>query len=90
MTPVTYTAAQTPLLTDITPRFGSVLGGETVTLTGINFSNTALTTVKFDNRVCTVITQTSTQITCNTSDKPYVPDTPKVEIFIDGFGLVAT
>jgi hypothetical protein len=51
---MTYTAAMTPKLTAISPRFGSVLGGTTVTLTGENFSVSALTTVSFDNRNCEV------------------------------------
>jgi len=55
LTPVTFSAANTPLLTSIWPRFGSVLGGDTVTLTGENFSSTALTTVRFDNRPCSVV-----------------------------------
>lgn len=51
---VTYTASKTPKLISINPRFGSVLGGTTVTLTGENFSDSALTSVLFDNRVCDV------------------------------------
>lgn len=31
---VTYTSALTPLLTSISPRFGNVVGGETITFTG--------------------------------------------------------
>ena len=90
LSPVTFSAASTPLLTSIWPRFGSVLGGDTVTLTGENFSNTALTIVKFDNRLCSVVSQSTTQIVCTTANKPYVADSPKVEIFIEGQGLVAT
>jgi len=84
LSPVTFSAASTPLLTSIWPRFGSVLGGDTVTLTGENFSTTALTVVKFDNRLCSVVSQSATQIVCTTANKPYVPDTPKVEIIIEG------
>jgi IPT/TIG domain len=59
---VTYTATQTPLLKSILPRFGSVLGGDTITLTGVNLASsaTALVTVKFDNRPCSVVSQSST------------------------------
>lgn len=52
LTPVTYKSEKTALLNKIWPRYGSVLGGDTVTLTGENFSATATTTVKFDNRTC--------------------------------------
>jgi hypothetical protein len=44
----------------------------------------------FDNRECTVDSHTATEIVCTTSDKPYVPDSPSVEINIDGFGFAAT
>lgn len=90
LSPVVYDAVVTPLLTKISPRFGSVLGGTTVTLTGENFSATASTSVYFDNRECVVSSQTSTEIVCVTSDKPYVPGDPTTEIEIEGMGLVAT
>lgn len=67
-----------------------MLGGTTVTLTGENFSDSGLTTVHFDNRNCDVQSQSSTEIVCITADKPYVPDTPKTVIEIEGLGSVAT
>lgn len=88
--PVTYDSAFTPVLTGMSTRFGSVLGGETVEFYGTGFSDTAITTVTIDNRVCAVSSSTVDTITCVTDDKPYVPDTPKLEIFIEGLGLVAT
>lgn len=90
LAPVTYDSTATALLTRISPRFGSVLGGTTVTLTGENFSASAATTVFFDNRECIVSSQSSTEIVCVTSDKPYVPGDPTTVIEIDGMGLVAT
>ena len=90
LSPISYTDANTPLLTSILPRFGSVLGGESVTLTGTNLLGNSVASVLFDKRECTVDSHTDTQIICTTSDKPYVPDSPTVEINIDGFGLVAT
>lgn len=53
---VTYNGAMTPVLTDktgVSPRFGSVLGGEQVTFTGAGFSAGAAT-VMIDNRPCSV------------------------------------
>lgn len=89
LNPVSYAATKTPKLTAINPRFGSVLGSTTVTLTGENFStNTA--EIKFDNRTCTVQSATDTQIVCLSADKPYVPDTPVTTISIENMGLVAT
>lgn len=90
MAAVTYDAAYTPLLTKISPRFGSVLGGTTVTLTGENLLGSSTTTVYFDDRECVVESITETEIVCVTSNKPYVPGNPTVSIEIDGFGLVAT
>lgn len=86
---VSYTAAMTPKLTAISPRYGSVLGGTTVTLTGENFTGSAAT-VWFDNRECTIDSLSSTEIVCTTDDKPYVPDTPETVIDMEGMGLVAT
>lgn len=88
--PVTYSAAMTPKLTAISPRFGSVLGGTTVTLSGENLEGTGQTSVMFDNRVCEVQSTSATEIVCITDDKPYVPDTPVAHISIEGLGLVAT
>ena len=89
MSDVTYNAAVTPKLTSVSPRFGSVLGGTTVTLTGTNFPVGAAT-VTFDNRVCTVQSQSDTEVICITDDKPYVPDTPKLQIDFEGAGYAAT
>ena len=70
-------------------RFGSVLGGESVTFTGTNFHATNTITVKIDSRDCAVTAQSATSVTCTTADKPYVPDTPQLIINIDGYGNVA-
>lgn len=51
---IKYSAIMTPKLTKISPRYGSVLGGTTVTLTGENLVGTGDASVFFDNRVCTV------------------------------------
>lgn len=73
---VNFDSAATPVLTGMSNRFGSVLGGEEIQFFGTGFSDTALTTVTIDNRDCAVTAQTTTAITCTTSDKPYRPDTP--------------
>ncbi len=57
---MTYSSVSTPLLTSISPRFGSVLGGTTVTLTGNNLLGSGSSTVLFDDRECTVTSQTAT------------------------------
>ena len=89
---VTYNDAKTPSLSKmgVNPRFGSVLGGETLTLTGQGFA-AGVATVKIDERDCAVTSKTDTEIVCTTSDKPYVPgQTPSLDILIAGSGRVAT
>jgi hypothetical protein len=90
LNPVTFDADFTPVLTGMSTRFGSVLGGEQVEFYGTGFSSSEVTTVTIDNRDCVVDSSTTDTITCTTSDKPYVPDTPKLEIYVSGSGLVAT
>jgi len=87
---VVYESTSTPVLTSISPRFGSVRGKDKVTLTGTGFSASAETKVFFDNRECKVTEKTTTKIVCTTSDKPYVADTPITTIQIAGTGNVAT
>jgi IPT/TIG domain len=52
---ITYSSALTPVLESITPRFGSVVGGEEISFNGENFStDTSLYTILIDNRNCAV------------------------------------
>lgn len=87
---VTFDASLTPVLTGMSSRFGSVLGGEEVEFYGTGFSTDATTTVMIDDRECTVSSTTADTIVCTTLDKPYVPDEPTLVITIDGKGYVAT
>ena len=87
---VSFDADYTPVLTGMSSRFVSVLGGEQIEIYGTGFSESAATTVLIDDRECTVDSQTTEVITCTTSDKPYVPDTPRLTIEIEGLGYVAT
>lgn len=88
---VTYESTMTPLLDSITPRFGSVLGSETITFDGSNFGGATLanTNISIDGRNCAVQSATATQITCLTADKPYQPGKPTLSISIGGVGNVA-
>lgn len=90
MEPITYSSDKTPLLTSISPRFGSVLGGTTVTLTGENLLGSSSTYIYFDDRECEIESSSETEIVCVTSNKPYVPNDPTVTIEIEGFGYAAT
>ena len=90
LNPVSFDSDVTPVLTGMSTRFGSVLGNEEVEFYGTGFSASATTIVMIDNRECAIVSTTENTITCTTSDKPYVPDEPKLEIHIEGLGLVAT
>jgi hypothetical protein len=90
LAPITYSSAKTPVINSISPRFGSVLGGMTVTLTGENLLGTSTTSVYFDDRECAVEFSDATSIICITSDKPYVPGAPTAHVDIDGLGYAAT
>jgi len=90
LSPITYSEARTPVLTGMDKRFGSVLGGDSVTFTGSGFPTTGTASVKIDNRDCSVDTKTATSITCTTSDKPFVPGEPTLEITFSDAGHVAT
>lgn len=90
LSPITFANSKTPVLTAMSTRFGSVLGNESVTFTGTNFHASNTIEVTIDDRVCTVTAQTSTTVVCTTDKKPYVPDTPKLIINIDGLGCVAS
>lgn len=71
------------------PRFGTVTGGTSVTFTGTTFvSDITKYTIKIDGRTCSVTTATTTSVTCTTDHRPGLIS-PSLEIYIDGYGLVA-
>ena len=90
LTNVTDNGATTPslIVSSIMPRYGSVLGGEQVTYTGLGF--TGAVTSSMDGCPCSVDTQSVTEITCTIANKPYVPGEPTLMINIAGVGAVAT
>lgn len=91
LTQVSYSDVATPALTAVNPRFSSVYGGELVTFTGTGFSDSATTTILIETRPCTVQSQSTTEITCITADRPYVAGRePSLSIHFDDIGYVAT
>ena len=68
---MTFDSAQTPNLTAISPRFGTVQGGEPITFTGTGFP-TAVEDINItiDGKDCAVQTATETQVVCLTSKRP--------------------
>lgn len=64
---VTYKDSLTPVLTTISPRFGSVTGGTPVTFTGTNFDDSAENVrIEIDGVSCFVASATYTSVTCIT------------------------
>jgi hypothetical protein len=97
-----YTAASTPTLTSMNPRYGSVVGGETVTFTGTNFSpNHADNDITIDGVKCVTSAATAISVTCTLAKRPAVqkmvdgvltwvnPD-KTLTINVAGKGLTAT
>jgi hypothetical protein len=86
---VVYTGAMTSILSAISPRFGTVVGGTEVTFTGTGFtSDTSKYSLIIDGIDCPVSAATSTSVTCTTGSRPGLVES-SLEIFIDGQGLVS-
>jgi len=52
---ITYDGALTPKITKITPRYGSVVGGDVITFDGENFNtNMASISIVLDGKICDI------------------------------------
>lgn len=81
---VSYTNTLTTSLAAISPRYGPVTGGTSVTFSGTNFpTSTGLYTITLDGIDCPVSAATSTSVTCTTGSRPGLVAT-KTEILISG------
>ena len=89
LSPVVYSAANTPFISNITPRFGRVNGGDSVTFNGGGWIE-GDTSIKLDGIECTVTGMTASTVTCTTGDKPKEEGDPSVDIFVTGRGLAVT
>jgi len=88
--PITYTGANTPVLSSISPRYGRVEGGDSITFTGTDFSATTSDyTITIDNINCPVTAATATTVTCTTGPRPGLHNSTLV-IEIAGKGFVST
>lgn len=84
---VTYTSTLTPLLRSISPRFGTVKGGDEITFTGVNFSGvTSNYNIQIDGRTCTVTTASTTFVKCITDKRPGFFEKTSLDIKISGMG----
>lgn len=86
---VTYQKTLTPILTKVSPRYGSVTGGETVTFTGTGFSATTSDyTIIIDTIACSVTAASTTSVTCTLGERKGLPE-QGLSIFIKNKGNVA-
>jgi hypothetical protein len=73
---VKYMGSKTPLLTAISPRFGTVVGGTSVTFTGTGFvTDQSKISIVIDGINCPVTGATTTSIICTTGKRPFLPAT---------------
>lgn len=90
MTAVTYQGAKTAVVKTITPRYGSVVGGESVTFGGTGFdSNHANYEIIIDGVACVATAATSTSVTCTTAKRPGLRKST-LSITMTGKGSVST
>jgi hypothetical protein len=97
---IKYSSESTPVLTSMSKRFATVLGGDEIVFTGTDFQEPSelrflstggiTATVKIDGRTCTVTDQNETTITCTTDTKPDSEEDPSLVITVDGMGNAAT
>lgn len=81
---VTYTDAATPLVTDMSMRYGTYLGGDTLTITGTGFSGSTSTShVTIDGIECTVTAATSTSVVCTTGARPTLVEDGETVLYFD-------
>ena len=69
-TPISYKAADTPIVSKITPDFGTVIGNENIAIDGLNFgTDKSVVEVLIDNISCEISSVTATKIQCVTGKK---------------------
>ncbi len=76
-----YGMTATPVITSVSPKFGSSLGGTTVTITGTGFGTAtavADTAVDINGVACAVVSVSDSEVTCVTGARPPPPDIPPV------------
>ena len=79
---VNYAHTKTSTVTNVSPAFGSSIGGTTVTITGTNFGSAL--TVTIDGIDCPVSSNTATTITCVTGRRSSIPASNSFVVTSDG------
>jgi hypothetical protein len=78
------------MLSTISPRFGTVTGGTSVTFSGTGLSATQSDySILIDNVLCPVTASSTTQVTCTTAPRPGLVES-SLSISINGVGRVST
>lgn len=84
MNSVEYEGSLTTNLLSVSPRYGPVTGGTSITFSGTNFpTDTSLYTITLDGINCPVTAATSTSVTCTSGSRPGLIAT-KTELYISG------
>jgi hypothetical protein len=87
---VTFTETKSSMLTDISPRYGTRLGGDTVRFTGTNFdSDHSKYTIMIDGIQCVTARATTTYVECVTGRKDSFVTPDSLSIEIAGKGAVS-
>ena len=82
---VTYTKAETATITAISPRHGSVTGGDVITFTGTGFNSAdeANYSITFDDVDCPIVaaSMSATSVQCTTGAKTGLPQIDPTLVF---------
>lgn len=83
-----YTETQTPIVTDIEPRFGSVLGGERINITGENLATSVENaTVLLNGVACEVLSASANEIICITGPRGPLSQIKKSSVIVTNHAL---
>ena len=70
---VVYKQEDTAIITDVSPQYGDIFGGYTLTLTGTNL-NAAAANIMIDGIECTnPVASGTSQVTCTVGPRPNLP-----------------
>lgn len=69
---VDYQQAKTPIVNSVSPRFGDIAGGYTLTLTGVSL-DAGTPTIAIDGVNCPIASATATTIVCNVAARTTTP-----------------
>lgn len=86
---MTYSSTLTGVLSSVSPRYGAVTGGDSITFTGSGLSSTSSDyTITIDGVDCPVSSASFTEVVCVTGERLGLVDS-SLEIYIDGYGYVS-